>query len=169
MKNTSEKFDEDEMFDLFEQSEFSRVIDFVNKYGVNSVDRDGRNILLNFIIEHKIDFALKIIKLDGIDLNQQDKNGFSALHFSAQENLIKITKALIDESVKIDILDQNGNTPLWRAFFDGVDEDLILLLLKRGADINKKNNSGVPPIEFLDKSMSLVKKWLKENHQDWGK
>ena len=61
----SEKYNEeaeDLMFELFDEDDFTKVISFVDIYGCDFVDRDGRNLLMNFIIEGKIKFAIELIK-----------------------------------------------------------------------------------------------------------
>lgn len=37
---------EDLMFELFDEDDFTKVISFVDKYGCDFVDRDGRNLLM---------------------------------------------------------------------------------------------------------------------------
>ena len=62
---------EDEMFDLFEEKDFSKVENFIKKYGIDAVDRDGRNLLINFIVEGDKKNALKLIQAyqeKGLDL-----------------------------------------------------------------------------------------------------
>lgn len=39
---------EDEMFDLFEEKDFSKVENFIKKYGIGAVDRDGRKFIDKF-------------------------------------------------------------------------------------------------------------------------
>ena len=38
---------EDLMFELFDEDDFTKVISFVDKYGCDFVDRDGRNLFLS--------------------------------------------------------------------------------------------------------------------------
>jgi hypothetical protein len=47
----------------------------------NSVDRDGRDILINCIIEQKTEWAIKIIKkFKELDINKKDNNGDTVIH-----------------------------------------------------------------------------------------
>jgi uncharacterized protein len=164
MAKKNQKVFEDEMFDLFEEDDFSKVELFVTKHGIKSIDRDGRNLLINFIIEHKIDFALKLIsKNKELNINEQDKQGWSALHFAVQENVSKVVDAILKKGGIVDIEESYGNTPLWRGLFDGVDDKIIIKLLEAGAKLTKKNKHGVPPKDFLDDASSKVKNWIKEN------
>ena len=71
-------FDDKQLYPLLFQNDFSKILSFLEKYGLNSVDRDGRSFLMNCIAEGKNDFAYKLIKL-GANLNHQDASGASPL------------------------------------------------------------------------------------------
>jgi hypothetical protein len=47
--------------------------------------------------------------------------------------------------------------------FDESSEDLLILLLENGADINKKNKHHISPKNNLENSMSKVLQWIKQN------
>ena len=71
---------EDLMFELFDEDDFTKVISFVDKYGCDFVDRDGRNLLMNFIVEGKSTFAIELIKqykMNGLNLDLQDDSGWT--------------------------------------------------------------------------------------------
>lgn len=63
----------------------------------------------------------------------------------------------------VDLTEQNGNSPLWRGLFDEVDEEINIVLLKYGANINLENKHQVAPREFLEVNVTTVQKWLSEN------
>jgi ankyrin repeat protein len=87
----TKNFNSKDMFSIFYDNDFNVFQKFVRDNGIDSVDRDGRNILLNCIIENKTDWALDIIKnIKELDINSQGKDGFSALHFAVQEHNLKI-------------------------------------------------------------------------------
>lgn len=122
-----------------------------HKFGADFITNDGRSIL-NYSIIHKNDYlAQKCTLSKKCDINFQEKeSGFSALHFAVQKNNLPIVKNLIKHGAIIDCVDRNGNTPLWRGIFDNVDENLILFLLKSGADEKKKNYHEVSPLDLLE-------------------
>lgn len=161
----SKKFNEeveDMMFELFDEDDFAKVISFVDCYGCDSIDRDGRNLLMNFIIEGNKDFAIELIKKyegNGLNLDLQDASGWTALHFAAQENIPEIIEILAKSKANLNIQEENGRTPLFIAIFDRNDKSAIALL-ENGADITVNNNFGVSPMSFVTKK---VKKWMKEN------
>jgi ankyrin repeat protein len=163
------KFDSNDIFKIFRDNDFNALREFIKDNGIDAVDRDGRNILLNCIIENKTDWALDIIKnTKELDINSQDKGGFSALHFAVQEHNLKILTALLKKKhIIIDIQDKYGNTPLMRAFFVNENkEDIIIKLLEAGADINKKNNYNVTPgcLYFIEKTMVKINNYIQKNN-----
>ena len=104
---------EDLMFELFDEDDFTKVISFVDKYGCDFVDRDGRNLLMNFIVEGKSTFAIELIKqykMNGLNLDLQDDSGWTALHFAAQENSPEIIELLAGSKANLNIQEENGRT-----------------------------------------------------------
>ena len=91
-------FDDKQLYPLLFQNDFSKILSFLEKYGLNSVDRNGRSFLMNCIAEGKNDFAYKLIEL-GANLNHQDASGkaviggpsfyTSALTYSAFDSLAR--------------------------------------------------------------------------------
>lgn len=80
-----------------------------------------RSELLNAIINN--DLASVIELLDKcIDVDQKDHNGWSGLHFAAQNNNPEIGQILIKRGAKLDEQDSHGNTPLWRATFSARED-----------------------------------------------
>jgi ankyrin repeat protein len=85
----------------------------------------------------------------GEDINAQDKNGWSPLHFAAQEGDTEIAEILINAGADINLKDTNGNTPLWVATMNShYGTEVINLLLTHGADSSQKNNHGISPVEI---------------------
>ena len=107
-----------------------------------------RTELLESVINMNFDIVEKIIHA-GTDINHCDSNGWTALHFAAQNNDVKIGKLLIDNGASLDLQDKYGNTPLWRATFSSKGKgDFISMLLVNGADRELKNFSGISPFEL---------------------
>ncbi|GHT22424.1 hypothetical protein FACS189430_04190 [Bacteroidia bacterium] len=139
--------------------------DFVNQYGIDSVEkRDKRNLLAYTILQKKDDLS-KLLIDSGININYQEKTGYSALHFAVQENNVDIVLKLIEKKSVIDIQDTNGNTPLWRALFNrqSTNPQIIISLLRAGADLNKENNHGIAPKKYLDllPDDNEIKLWIE--------
>ena len=95
--------------------------------------------------------AIKKLIKKGIDPNLQDNNGWTALHFAAQNNSYEATKELLENGAKVDIPDSHGNTALWRAAFSSSGYgEVIKLLLEAGSDKNKINNNGKSPLNLAE-------------------
>lgn len=84
-----------------------------------------------------------------IDIDHQDKMGWTPLHFCAQYNNITIAELLLQEGANVNIIDCYGNNPLWYAVFNANDDYcLVKLLVKYGADALSKNNAMRSPLDF---------------------
>ena len=77
------------------------------------------------------------------DVNHQDRNGYSALHYVAQERLSNICEILLNAGAETELRDAYGNTPLWTASFNARGElSVVELLVKHGASFDNVNNAG---------------------------
>ena len=95
-----------------------------------------------------IEIAAAILS-NGGNINHQDRNGWSALHFAVQEKHLEAVKYLLAQGAEVDLKDTYGNTPLWRAAFDSKGAyDFVHLLVAHKADPNSKNNAGRSPLDF---------------------
>ena len=159
------KFNSKEMFKIFNENNFDDLQGFINKYSINSADRDGRNLLINCIIENKRDWAIYIIRnYEELDVNSKDRRGWSALHFAVQCNFLDMVKELLkNKNIDINIADNNGNTALMQAVHNNLRcyEDIIIILLEAGMDINQENIHGIRPNEFL---MTRVNDYIRKNN-----
>ena len=129
----------------------------------HGVDEYGRTSLVNAIINGDEPLVKKLIA-EGADINHQDDNGWSALHFVAQERKNTILKLLLSCGANPDLLDLHGNTPLWTAVMNSRgDFSAIRLLIKNGAMVDIKNKHGKSPLDMamtikggLEKEFELV-------------
>ena len=103
-----------------------------------------RNELHNAIIDKDLTLALGFVTSGEIDLNEQDDQGYTPLHAAAQYQQIEVIKALIDKGANVNLVDQWGNPPIWRALGSSNECKIIIgTLLDAGADISILNNHGV--------------------------
>lgn len=115
---------------------------------VNAVDDMNRSLLINSVIRLNIDYVKILIK-NGANINHQDKNGWTALHFAAQDYKPEMANVLIESEADIEAVDIYGNTPLSKAVFHSRERgEIIKLLLKNGANKEHKNNYGVSPLSL---------------------
>lgn len=119
------------------------------------MDRLGRDELFYKIIDREDANALKLID-DVVNINFQDKNGYSYLHAAAQSGSIDVIKKLLRKGANIDIKDKFGKTPLMVAISEYYPEHrnnrtIIDLLIENGADVKAKTNSNIVCKEFAKK------------------
>jgi ankyrin repeat protein len=89
--------------------------------------------------------ARKLIQ-SGLNMDHQDDNEWTPLHFAAQDGKLEVARTLIDSGANINITDINGNTPLWVATMNSHDQsEVVGILLMHGADPLQKNNHDVSP------------------------
>ena len=92
-----------------------------------------------------------ILCLSKINVNHQDNNGKTPLHFASIYNQLDIAKILIYYGANVNLKDENGNTPLFDAVFNSRgNPDIILLLKENDADYQTPNNYGVSPKELAE-------------------
>jgi ankyrin repeat protein len=106
---------------------------------------------------------LEIIKFlleNGADIKDCTLDGRTTLHFAlnivCKETLENI-KFLLDKGVDIDAKDQNGNTALHIAA-QGLHDEIVTLLLERGANYYLKNKSEETPLKIVNNNVSDEKK-----------
>lgn len=147
----------DTSFIAIEKRDNETVKTLFSEVGIHAVDLDNRTLLLNASFYDNLElvqFALE----NGANINHQDKNGFSALHFAVQEQHVEIIQHLLGNHINIDLQDQFGNTALWRAVMDDVSIEIIQLLLQNKANPNLQNNSEVAAIDLVhEEDIELMK------------
>lgn len=126
------KMNEKEMILLFIKDELSLsdLDQFIEKNGIDSLDRDGRSILFTAIVEKRLDVVSHLIG-KGCSLNLQDKAGFSPLHFAVLHDNPAMADLLLQNSAQLDLEDSWGNSPLDRALMAKLHhQDELVKLLK---------------------------------------
>ena len=83
----------------------------------------------------------------GEDPNATDADGFTPLHFAAQEWSLGAAEVLLEHGALVDAVNLAGNTPLFVAVFNSKGRrELIDLLRSRGADPRRSNMAGQTPV-----------------------
>ncbi len=130
-------------------SEFKKIF---NKEACSFVSDYGKSLLQKALTSKKYDIAKFLIENE-CNLNHQDKEGFTALHYilkSRREEEVALADMLIDKMEDIDIEDNYGNTPLMEATMNPkVPFEIIKKLLEKGADPYHKNKAGRSPYDMV--------------------
>src|SRR5205823_1253148 len=99
------------------------------------------------------------------DINAQDDEGKTALHWAAKQGYEKIVQLLIAEGANIDAQDDEGKTALHWAAKQGY-EKIVQLLITVGANVMLKSNDRRRAIHWVDKDeptgIALLKAELRE-------
>ncbi|MWW23125.1 ankyrin repeat domain-containing protein [Algibacter lectus] len=143
--------DEDKLIKALVQDDFTQIEKLITEYGVNATDSFGRSFLINCVIKNKYNFVKKLLEYDNIDVNIQDENGFTAIHFAIEEGYPKILKEILStKGVNINLKDKFGNTPLWRAVHNKPEEkESIWMLIKNKANVNIENEYGISALKIM--------------------
>jgi len=83
----------------------------------------------------------------GIDLNQQDDNGYTALHVAVAYRQEAMVVALLNAGARPDIQNELGDTPLHLAVL-GRQEAMVVALLNAGACPDIQNEQGDTPLHL---------------------
>lgn len=135
----------------------------ITRTDIDVPDGDGRTPLI-WASFYRRSNLLKWLVENGADVNHQDRNGYCALHFVAQERLADVATILLDAGAKTELRDVYGNTPLWTATFNARgDLSVVKLLVQRGASLENRNNAGktvreMAMIFFPDQLAELTQK-----------
>lgn len=105
-----------------------------------------QNLLQEAIAASKNDIAKDLINRD---IDNQDSNGQTPLHYCAQYLNIEIARLLLSKSADINIEDAYGNNPLWTAVFNARgDYRMVELFIEYNANIYHLNKAGRSPLDF---------------------
>ena len=80
-----------------------------------------------------------------INVNNQDSDGLSALHFAVQYKGTNVVKSLLLRNANPNIQDINGNTPLHMVS----SKSKALILIQHGARPNITNRAGSTPLAYI--------------------
>ena len=129
--------------------DFVRVRDLLVR-GANPDVRDEqqRTPLHQAVLGNSVGLVGLLIE-HGADVNARDDQGFTPLHFAAQEYAPEIARILVGKEADVNARDEDGNSVLWRAVAGARGRnDIVRLLLEKGASAEQPNLAGVTPKEL---------------------
>jgi ankyrin repeat protein len=113
---------------------------------------DGRTLLMTAAASGVPSIVEDVLKSHP-DVNEQDKNGRTALmesvsqyhygHESSEIDRAEVVRLLLHAGADPNITDEEGNTALIDAAWDA---DAVLLLIRAGADLNAQSKKGYTPL-----------------------
>ena len=89
----------------------------------------------------------KLLRLPGIDINMQDENGFTVLHYASFAHHNNCVKLLLMYQADPNVKNNKKETPLHLAISQG-NYKIALDLLKGGANANIQNQDGRTPLHM---------------------
>jgi ankyrin repeat protein len=117
----------------------------VHKHRINldAIRDNNGHTPLHRAVHQKSDASVldTLVKVARIDVNARAKNGFTAAHTACTVRNADALTFLIAAGANLDLGDNRGNTPLHFTQFDPTDQ-MAVLLLAAGVDVNAKNESG---------------------------
>jgi uncharacterized protein len=139
------------MKDIFQSIRTKNNEDFlsiINNIDINILNEYKQNLLQESISYDNL-LTAKFLIENGIDLNNQDSDGKTSLHYCASFNNYSIAEKILEAKGNINLCDNFGNNPLWVAVFNARGEyELVKLFLQYDADVNNKNKSNKSPLDF---------------------
>lgn len=101
------------------------------------------NSIFNACVYGDLEKIKKMVKNKGLEiLNEQDKNGYSSLHYAARNGHFEICEYLVRNGVNVNLKTKSCfSTPLHRAAFVG-NAKIVKLLLENKANIHEQDCDG---------------------------
>lgn len=135
-------------------SEFNQTLDEIK----------FENSIFNSCVNGDLNRVVKLVNQKGKSIvNEQDKNGYSCLHYASRNSHFEICKVLIDNGANVNLKTKScQSTPLHRASYIG-DSKIVKLLLENRASSSEKDCDGKTPLHKCAEQLksSSDKKYLE--------
>jgi len=113
-------------------------------------DHNNATLLHSFVCcnDENYNNLSKIIIDRNLDLNHQDKLGYTALHAAISNQNESVIKMLLDTNVNVNTVNINSYTPLMTAVEFKLP-NIVKLLIDKGVDTTVKNKNGNVALELI--------------------
>ena len=121
----------------------------VKSVNINDKDEFGYSILHSAIAADLDEAAIYFIYNNG-NLNIQDNEGNTGLHYCAEYNNLIIAKLLADKGARFDMSNGHNNEPLWTAVYTSrpTEQAMLDLFLQYTDRVSTVNKYGKTPLDF---------------------
>ncbi|KAF2428859.1 putative proteasome regulatory particle subunit [Tothia fuscella] len=117
-----------------------------SKYAIHEAAREGRSAAVESLLNANPSLATR-----------RDEDERLPLHWAVSYNHMPIVQLLVEwKDFDVDAQDSIGWTPLMMASSRKDSDEILDLLLARGADVNKTNNNAQTPLHFATSKNSLT-------------
>jgi ankyrin repeat protein len=94
------------------------------------------------VIKGNLNKVVALLKDHSELIESKNNLGMTPLHLAVEHNQLGIAALLLANGANVDARDQRRNTPLILAMFSYNHEEMVRLLLAKGADVNLANGQG---------------------------
>jgi len=118
---------------------------------LNDIFFPGRLGLLMMLSRYNDPFRMKISKIlveYGVDVNNVDVDGYSALHYAIENRNRTFMKFLLENGADVNLSDEKGYSPLMTAIMSE-DIELVQLLIENHAKMNVFSDDGLTPLYLM--------------------
>lgn len=138
----------DDIFQAIRLNEAEVYQIMIEQVDIDILDEDGQNLLDEAIFRERTSIGLDLITRK-INVNQQDQNGSTPLHYAAMYGNFRLAEAAIKAGGDPNVRNESGNNALWTAVFHARGEyEIVELYKKAGADAQSKNKAGRSPLDL---------------------
>jgi Zn-dependent protease with chaperone function len=111
-----------------------------------NTDHDSTPPLIDAVVQGDLNKMNELLQ-DGIELDIQDYDGWTALHWAVEDSNIIASQTMLKAGANPNIEDYYGGVPLMTAAGEG-NIDIVKLLLQAGANIDYQDYDGWTPLMY---------------------
>ena len=157
--------DEDSWTPLMTAASFSNlsVVRYLVEHGADLHVKDNKNWtpLIWASFSNKRENVVKYLSEKTEDINEQTKDGFTALIAACTINSPKIISVLIANGADVNLADKDGKTPLMCAVEFNQNINAIKLLIQNGANVKMKDKHSKTVFDYLEEREKSEKEEIK--------
>lgn len=135
-----------------------------NPEQLKTANQQGYTPLINAAANAQIEIIQKLIRrVPGLDINQKDENGMSALHWTVSNTINnlrerrEILEALLEKpALEVNATNQQGDTPLMIAIRNNATDLVKILLQDPRVDLSHQNKHGKTAVSLAAENTEIT-------------